>query len=101
MKKREAFTLSEILITLVVIGVVAAVIIPIMVQEVNQRVFSERQANIVYKITQATNLMRANGELNKFENTDAFGMFMHMIVQDICIGIIVQQNVFTEMKRSA
>ena len=40
---------------------------------IQERVNSQRQANIVYKVTQATNLMKANGAMiNGFESTDAF-----------------------------
>ena len=40
---------------------------------IQERANSQRQANIVYKITQATNLMKSNGALSEgFESTDKF-----------------------------
>ena len=71
--KKSAFTLAEVLITLGVIGVVAAITMPTVIANINERVNSERQANIAQKITQAMEQMRAHGLLNtKYSSTDAF-----------------------------
>ena len=71
--KDFAFTLSEVLIALVVIGIIAAITLTTVMPNIQERVNSQRQANIVYKVTQATNLMKANGAMiNGFESTDAF-----------------------------
>ncbi len=73
MKKFTGFTLAEVLITLGIIGVVAAVSMPILIQNVNERANSERDANIAYKITQAVEKMRALGYLNSsYASTEAF-----------------------------
>ncbi|MBO6087460.1 prepilin-type N-terminal cleavage/methylation domain-containing protein [bacterium] len=74
MKKfKKAFTLAEVLITLGVIGVVAAITMPAVIANINERVNSERQANIAQKVTQAMEQMRAHGLLNtKYASTDAF-----------------------------
>ena len=70
---KVAFTLAEVLITLVVVGVVAAVTVPMLLHQEGDRVNSERQANIVYKIAQATDLMKVHGALGgKFANTEEF-----------------------------
>ena len=70
---QKAFTLAEILITLGVIGVVAAVTLPSFMTNVTQRVNSERQANIAQKVTQAMEHMRAHGLLNtQYPTTEAF-----------------------------
>ncbi|MBO6088498.1 prepilin-type N-terminal cleavage/methylation domain-containing protein [bacterium] len=71
--KKSAFTLAEVLITLGVIGVVAAITMPTVIANINERVNSERQANIAQKITQAMEQMRAHGLLNtQYASTDAF-----------------------------
>ncbi len=73
MNKNTGFTLAEVLITLGIIGVVAAVSMPILIQNVNERANSERDANIAYKITQAVDKMRALGLLNSsYGTTEAF-----------------------------
>ena len=70
---KKAFTLAEVLITLGVIGVVAAITLPAIMENVTERVNSERQANIAQKITQAMEQMRAHGLLNiQYASTDAF-----------------------------
>ena len=73
MKKFNAFTLAEVLITLGIIGVVAAITMPTVIANINERVNSERQANIAQKVTQAMEQMRAHGLLNtQYASTDAF-----------------------------
>ena len=71
--KKVAFTLAEVLITLAIIGVVAAITLPTVINNVNERVNSSRQANIAYKVTQAMDKMKAMGLLNNtYASTDAF-----------------------------
>ncbi len=70
---KNGFTLAEVLITLGIIGVVAAVSMPILIQNVNERVNAEREANIAFKINQAMEKMRALGLLNaSYGTTEAF-----------------------------
>ena len=68
----NAFTLAEVLITLGVIGVVAAVTMPMLITNINDRANSERHANIAYKMTQAMEQMRAHGKLTAYDSTSAF-----------------------------
>ncbi|MBO6086775.1 prepilin-type N-terminal cleavage/methylation domain-containing protein [bacterium] len=74
MKKfKKAFTLAEVLITLGVIGVVAAITMPTVIANINERVNSERHANIAMKVTQAMEQMRAHGLLNNtYPSTESF-----------------------------
>lgn len=72
-KQSNAFTLAEVLITLGVLGVVAAMTMPAIMENVTERINSNRQANIAYKVTQATDKMKALGLLNgSYASTDAF-----------------------------
>ena len=64
--------MAEVLITLGIIGVVAAVALPALITNINDRANSERQANIAQKITQAMEQMRAHGELVQYSSTDEF-----------------------------
>ena len=70
--RKTAFTLAEVLITIGVLGVVAAITLPNLISDINTRVNTERQVNIAQKITQAMEQMRAHGKLNTFANTEAF-----------------------------
>ena len=71
--RKVAFTLAEVLITLGIIGVVAAIILPSFITNVTERINSERQANIAQKVTQAMDQMRAHGLLSaQYATTEAF-----------------------------
>ena len=70
--KFAAFTLAEVLITLGIIGIVAAITMPMLIANINERVNSERHANIAHKMTQAMEQMRAHGKLVQYASTDAF-----------------------------
>ncbi|MBO6088547.1 prepilin-type N-terminal cleavage/methylation domain-containing protein [bacterium] len=71
--KKAAFTLAEVLITLGIIGVVAAITLPTIMVNVTERINSTRQANIAYKVTQAMEMMRAHGLLNhSYDSTESF-----------------------------
>ncbi len=73
LKLNSGFTLAEVLITLGIIGVVAAIVLPTIIANITERVNSSRQANIAYKITQATDKMKALGLLNgSYNSTDEF-----------------------------
>ncbi|MFR1671517.1 MAG: type II secretion system protein [Candidatus Gastranaerophilaceae bacterium] len=70
---KPAFTVAEVLITLGIIGVVAALTMPVIMENVTERINSNRQANIAYKITQATDKMKSLGLLNgSYATTDDF-----------------------------
>ena len=69
----KGFTLAEVLITLGIIGVVAAITLPALIDSVTERKNSERHANIVHKVTQAMEMMKVHGELGKrYNTTEAF-----------------------------
>ena len=71
--KKFAFTLAEVLITLGVIGVVAALTMPTLLKNIAERSNSEAQANLAQKITKSMDLMRADGGLERTDNsTDEF-----------------------------
>ena len=71
--KRVAFTLAEVLITLGVIGVVAALTMPTLLKNIAERSNSEAQANLAQKITKSMDLMRADGGLERtYNSTDEF-----------------------------
>ena len=68
----RGFTLAEVLITLGVIGVVAAISLPTLITNVTERRNSERHANIALKLTQAMEHMRATGKLVTYASTEDF-----------------------------
>ena len=70
---RTGFTLAEVLITLGVIGVVAAITLPTVVANITEKMNNEREKNIVQKITKSMEQMRALGLLNQtYDSTEGF-----------------------------
>ena len=71
--RKIAFTLAEVLITLGVIGVVAALTLPALMENITERINSSRQANVANKITEAMDHMKSQGALaTSYASTDAF-----------------------------
>lgn len=71
-RQKTAFTLAEVLITLGIIGVVAAIIIPTIMANITQNVFSSAQDLALKKIRAATDQMRADDVLSGYTDNDSF-----------------------------
>lgn len=69
---KHAFTLAEVMITVAIIGVVAAVVMPTFIRNNAERINSHRQANIAQKVTKSVELMIANGDYQGIYNTEQF-----------------------------
>lgn len=69
---KSAFTMAEMLITIGVIGIVAAVIIPAVNQNVQDYIFSKAKENSLMKITEATNQMKSNDVLAGYTTNSSF-----------------------------
>ena len=69
---KKAFTLAEVMIVLVVIGIVAIIVLPHFIENVAERVNSNREANIAQKVTKAVEQMAALGEYDAFSTTEEF-----------------------------
>ncbi|MBR1424291.1 type II secretion system protein, partial [bacterium] len=62
--KRAAFTLAEVLITLAVIGVVAAMTLPTLIAKINEKADSNQKAVIEAKLIQGLNMLDLHGGMN-------------------------------------
>ncbi len=84
--KRKAFTLAEVLITLGIIGVVAAITMPVLISNVQDRVKQKRVENIKQKLSKVTDKMAVQSGLIGYGDTMAFvqEMSKHMKVAKIC-----------------
>ena len=69
---KGAFTLAEVLITIGIIGVVAVLVLPSFIQDMSERINSNRQANIAQKITKSVELMAVNGDYTGITTTEEF-----------------------------
>ena len=72
MGKIRGFTLAEVLITLGIIGIVAAFTLPALLSNVTQYVFASAQDMALKKITEATDDMKTNDVLAGYATTDDF-----------------------------
>ena len=66
---KQAFTLSEVLITLAIIGVVAVLTIPALMQNIDQRKYNAAAGNFERKLGEAINVMHAQDRLSGYEST--------------------------------
>ena len=71
-QKRAAFTLAEVLITLGIIGIVAALTLPALLTNVQSKVRAERSRSVQYKFSLATEKMARLNLIGPYDSTDAF-----------------------------
>ncbi len=74
MKKKNAFTLAEVLITLGIIGVVAAMTLPTLVQKHQKKVIATRLKQTYSQLYQALNMAQADyGDMKNWDVNDNYG----------------------------
>ncbi len=71
-QKHAAFTLAEVLITLGIIGVVAALTLPALLTNIQSRVRAEQSRSVQYKFSLATEKMARLNLIGPYDSTDAF-----------------------------
>ena len=71
-QKRVAFTLAEVLITLGIIGVVAAITLPALLTNVQAKIRAEQIRSAKYKFSLATEKMARLNLIGPYDSTDAF-----------------------------
>ena len=83
---KRGFTLAEVLITLGVIGVVAAVTMPTLVTNIQERVRKEQVRTVKYKFTKATEKMNSLGKIGHYDSTMDFvnELKKHLTIAKIC-----------------
>lgn len=74
MKKKKGFTLSEVLITLGIIGVVAAITMPTLMTKIQEKQYQSQYKKIFSELNQAVRLLQIDDEnplsdCGTFENT--------------------------------
>ena len=71
-QKRAAFTLAEVLITLGIVGVVAALTLPALLTNVQSKIRAEQIRSAKYKFSLATEKMARLNLIGPYDSTDAF-----------------------------
>ena len=86
MKYIKGFTLAEVLITLGIIGVVAALTLPAFISNVQGRIQAKRVENINQKLSKVTDKMAVQSGLIGYPDTMAFVQEMkkHMSIAKVC-----------------
>ena len=84
--RQVAFTLAEVLITLGIIGVVAALTMPALITNIQDRIQQKRIENINQKLSKVTDKMAVQSGLTGYGTTMAFvqEMSKHMKIAKIC-----------------
>ena len=72
MTKKKAFTLAEVLITLAIIGVVAAMTIPTLIANYQEKSWATASQVFERKLTEAMKVMNVNGTLAGHTTTQSF-----------------------------
>ena len=83
---KAAFTLAEVLITLGIIGIVAALTMPALITNIQDRIQAKRIENINQKLSKVTDKMAVQSGLTGYGTTMAFvqEMSKHMKIAKIC-----------------
>lgn len=83
---RFGFTLAEVLITLGIVGVIAAMTMPVLINNVQARVKAKRIENIKQKLSKATDKMAVQSGMTDYGDTLAFvtELNKHMKLAKIC-----------------
>ena len=86
LKYIKGFTLAEVLITLGIIGVVAALTLPAFISNVQGRIQAKRVENINQKLSKVTDKMAVQSGLIGYPDTMAFVQEMkkHMSIAKVC-----------------
>ena len=86
LKTKTAFTLAEVLITLGIIGIVAAMTLPAFISNVQGRIQAKRVENINQKLSKVTDKMAVQSGLIGYPDTMAFVQEMkkHMSIAKVC-----------------
>ncbi|MBS6603517.1 MAG: type II secretion system protein [Brachyspira sp.] len=84
--RKFGFTLAEVLITLGIIGVVAALTLPTLNQAINKKVRAEQIRTVKYKFTKATDKMNSLGLIGPYNSTAAFvaELQKHLKIAKVC-----------------
>ena len=84
--RKVAFTLAEVLITLGIIGIVAALTLPAFISNVQGRIQAKRVENINQKLSKVTDKMAVQSGLIGYPDTMAFVQEMkkHMSIAKVC-----------------
>ena len=85
-QKKVAFTLAEVLITIGIIGVVAALTLPALLANIQGKVRAEQIRTVKYKFTKATDKMKSLSLIGAYPTTNDFVQELrkHLVIAKVC-----------------
>ena len=85
-QKKVAFTLAEVLITLGIIGVVAALTLPALLSNIQGKIRAEQIRTVKYKFTKATDKMKSLSLIGAYPTTNDFVQELrkHLVIAKVC-----------------
>ena len=86
--RKSGFTLAEVLITITIIGIVAAVVLPTIVEFSQEKIWTSSSENFKAKLNVALKTMNVKGELARLESTEEFveNLKRNFRVVNVCKG---------------
>ena len=84
MARRIAFTMAEILLSLTIIGVVAAITLPSLTGNINERTWNTQRKALYSRMSQAVALMPSMNQYSDGENFLANGLSKVLKINNIC-----------------
>ena len=84
--KKMSYTLAEVLITIAILGVAAAITLPSMIHNIQEKVRNEQVRTAKYKLTLATDKMKSLELIGPYSSTEAFvnELKNHLKILKIC-----------------
>ena len=70
MNKQFAYTLSEVLITLAIVGVVATMTLPVLINKINEKQYDRAREKALNTIGEAGRIIAIQGDMNSATNTE-------------------------------
>lgn len=96
---KQGFTLAEVLITLGIIGVVAAITVPVLMQNIQDKQFKEAAKAAYSKVSQAINMMKADNDSDLklyFANASSWTTFR----QDLTSQLKIVNDCYNSVTRN-
>ena len=85
-QRKKAFTIAELLITIVIVGLVSVLIIPFFISKIQDLVRAKRIENIEQKFSKATDKMLVSSGMEGYNSTESFvnELSKHLSIVQIC-----------------
>ena len=98
MNKKKAFTLAEVLITLTIIGIIAAMVIPSLMADINEKAFDTQRKALYARISQAIPAMPKIAGYGTLKGTLSSGSTQQSVTEDTAAETFVTEGLSKVIK---